>query len=212
MPQMPTSDRTDCRHGHGRSHSRCPLFWAAYWSPRRPGCPLSSSNALGLRVTRQLSDLHNSADGPPAPRSIGGRANEHVEVDETWVGGRTRAKAEAFTTVLFACAVEARIEAWNRAGQAKGWRYAGRSAGGRRDRSARSLCKFVDGAVAGTLMSPTIGAVMPVCESEATITAIAECGSRSDRGFLPITHLVFANLRRGWRYTSRVSAKHKLPQ
>jgi len=45
-----------------------------------------------------------------------------------------------------------------------GWRVAA-------DRSARSLCKFVDGAVApGPLIVTDDGAVMPVCESEATIT------------------------------------------
>ena len=38
---------------------------------------------------------------------IGGRVNEHVEVDETWVGGRTRGEGRGVHhKTLVACAVE----------------------------------------------------------------------------------------------------------
>jgi len=103
MPQMPTSDRTDCRHGHGaQPHAVVHWFWAAYLvATQTPECPLSSSNgnsALALRDS--LSDPAQTPRGMVRPHQdrIGGRANEHVEVDETWLAVGHEAKAEAFTT------------------------------------------------------------------------------------------------------------------
>ena len=87
---------------------------------------------------------------------IGGRANEHVEVDEAWVGGRTRGEGRGVHhKTLVVCAVEVRRRAL---GTAQDLRKDGRYAGRVRlavaaDRSAKSLCGFVEGAVAnGTLI------------------------------------------------------------
>jgi len=103
MPQMPTSDRTDCRHGHGaQPHAVVHLVLAAYLvATQTPECPLSSSNATrALALRDSLSDPAQTPrrNGPPAQDRIGWRANEHVEVDETWLAVGHEAKAEAFTT------------------------------------------------------------------------------------------------------------------
>jgi len=87
-----------------RSHT--PLstwFWAAYLvATQTPGMSaVQFQRQLGLsRYETAFQILHKLRAGMVRPHQdrIGGRANEHVEVDETWVGGRTRAKAEAFTT------------------------------------------------------------------------------------------------------------------
>jgi|GEM_PF-2180698 hypothetical protein len=77
---------------------------------------------------------------------IGGKPGEHVEIDETWVGGRPRGKGRSVRHKVFvACAVEVRH--WKpRTAQdkRKDGRYAGRvrlALGS--DRSAGSLCGFV---------------------------------------------------------------------
>ena len=88
-------------------------------------------------------------------RIASGRANEHVEVDETRIGGRTRGEGEARTTKFGRLR---RRGAPSQAGSARDKRNDGRYAGRVRlavaaDRSAKSLCGFVDGAVApGTLI------------------------------------------------------------
>jgi hypothetical protein len=114
---------------------------------------------LGLtRYETAFQLLHKLRAGMVRPDQdrIGGRANEHVEVDETWVGGRTRGEGRGVHhKVLVACAVEVRHR---KPGTAQDKRKDGRYAGRVRlavaaDRSANSLCGFVDGAVApGTLI------------------------------------------------------------
>ena len=45
----------------------------------------------------------------PNQDRIGGKLGEHVEIDETWVGGRTRGEGRGVHhKVLVACAVEVR--------------------------------------------------------------------------------------------------------
>ena len=98
--------------------SRTPLsvwFWAAY---------LVAANSRHIRgqLQRQLGlsryetafQLLTSCarNGSPDRDRIGGRANEHVEVDETWVGGRTRGEGRGVHhKTLVACAVEVRRRA-----------------------------------------------------------------------------------------------------
>jgi hypothetical protein len=115
VPQMPTSDRANCRHGLERSHT--PLstwFWAAYLvATLTPGMSaVQFQRQLGLsRYETAFQILHKLRAGMVRPHQdcIGGRANEHVEVDETWVGGRTRGEGRAVHhKVLVTCAVEAR--------------------------------------------------------------------------------------------------------
>jgi hypothetical protein len=67
---------------------------------------------LGLsRYERAFQILHKLRAGMVRPDQdrIGGRPGEHVEVDETWVGGRTRGKGRgAHDKVLVVSAVEVR--------------------------------------------------------------------------------------------------------
>ena len=77
---------------------------------------------------------------------IGGKPGEHVEIDETWVGGRPRGKGRGVRhKVLVACAVEVRDRKPRTAqDKRKDGRYAGRvRLAVRSDRSAGSLCGFV---------------------------------------------------------------------
>ena len=132
---------------------------------------------------------------------IGGRANEHVEVDETWVGGRTRGEGRGVHhKTLVACAVEVRRRAPGTAQDArKDGRYAGRvRLAVAADRSAKSLCGFVEGAVAkGTLIvTDDWSGYADLRKRGCDHRAIAECGDPEiSEEFLPISHLVFANLK-----------------
>ena len=79
-----------------RSHT--PLstwFWAAYLvaSQTQGMSAVQFQRQLGLtRYETAFQILHKLRAGMVRPHQdrIGGRANEHVEVDETWIGGRTR--------------------------------------------------------------------------------------------------------------------------
>jgi Transposase zinc-ribbon domain len=98
-----------------RSHT--PLstwFWAAYLvASQTPGMSaVQFQRRLGLsRYETAFQILHKLRAGMVRPDQdrIGGDADEHVEVDETWVGGRTRGEGRGVHhKVLVACAVEAR--------------------------------------------------------------------------------------------------------
>src|SRR4029077_2781559 len=103
---------------------------------------------LGLsRYETAFQILHKLRAGMVRPDQdrIGGRPGEHVEVDETWVGGRTRGQGRGVhDKVLVVSAVEVR--------QRKPGTKLDKRKGGRRlaivpDRSAESLCGFVESAV-----------------------------------------------------------------
>jgi hypothetical protein len=98
--------------------------------------------------------------------------------------------------VLVACAVEVRHR---RPGTAQDKRYAGRvRLAVAADRSAKSLCGFVDGAVApGTLVvTDEWSGYTDLRKRGYDHHAIAECGDPEvSEEFLPIIHLVFANLK-----------------
>ena len=98
-----------------RSHT--PLstwFWAAYLvaSQTQGMSAVQFQRQLGLtRYETAFQILHKLRAGMVRPHQdrIGGRANEHVEVDETWIGGRTRGEGRGVHhKVLVACAVEAK--------------------------------------------------------------------------------------------------------
>lgn len=122
--------------------SRTPLsiwFWAAYLAASQtPGISaVQLQRQLGLsRYETAFQLLHKLRAGMVRPDRdrIGGRANEHVEVDETWVGGRTRGEGRGVHhKTLVACAVEVRRRAPGTAqDMRKDGRYAGRSARRRR--------------------------------------------------------------------------------
>jgi hypothetical protein len=134
-------------------------------------------------------------------RSLGGRANEHVAVDETWVGGRTRGEGRGVHhKVLVACAVEVRhCKPGTAQNQRRDGRYAGRVwLAIAADRSAKLLCGFVDGAVVpGTLIvTDDWSGYAGLRKHGYDHHAIAACGDPEvTEEFLPIIHLVFANLK-----------------
>jgi transposase-like protein len=133
--------------------------------------------------------------------AMGGRAKEHVEVDESWIGGRTRGEGRGVHhKVLVACAVEVRHR---KPGTAQDKRRDGRYAGRVRlavvsDRSGQSLGGFIDGAVVpGTLIvTDDWSGYAGLRKRGYDHHAIAECGDPEVADeFLPIIHLVFANLK-----------------
>ena len=181
-------------------------FWAAYLvTSHTPGMSaVQFQRQLGLsRYETAFHILHKLRAGMVRPDQdrIGGRASEHVGVDETWVGGWTRGEGRGVHhKVLVACAVEVRHR---KPGTAQDKRKDGRYAGRVRvavaaDRSAKSLCGFVDGAVApGTLIiTDDWSGYADLRKRGYDHHAIAECADPEvTEEFLPIIHLVFANLK-----------------
>ena len=135
--------------------------------------------------------------------------------------GRTRGEGRGVHhKVLVACAVEVRHR---KPGTARDKRNDGRYAGRVRlavaaDRSAKSLCGFVDGAVApGTLIvTDDWSGYADLRKRGYDHHAIAECGdSEVTDEFLPIIHLVFANLKTwltGIHHRGQRTASTSLPQ
>jgi transposase-like protein len=195
-------------------------FWAAYLvASQTPGISaVQLQRQLGLsRYETAFQLLHKLRAGMVRPDRdrIGGRTNEHVEVDETWVGGRTRGEGRGVHhKTLVACAVEVRRRA---PGTAQDMRKDGRCAGRVRlavaaDRSTKSLCGFVEGAVTnGTLIvTDDWSGYVDLGKRGYDHRAIAECGdSEISEEFLPISHLVFANLKTWLAGTHHgVSSRH----
>ena len=139
-----------------RSHTPLSVwFWAAYLvASQTPGMSaVQFQRQLGLtRYETAFGILHKLRAGMVRPDQdrIGDRPKEHVEVDETWVGGRTRSEGRGIHhKTLVAAAVEVRHR---KPGTAQDKRKDGRYAGRVRlaiaaDRSADSLCGFVENAV-----------------------------------------------------------------
>ena len=141
----------------------------------------------------------SSAAGMVRPNQdrIGGKPGEHVEIDETWVGGRTRGEGRGVHhKVLVACAVEVRHR---KPGTAQDKRKDGRYAGRVRlavvpDRSADSLCGFVESAVAPRTLTVTDdwSGYASLGKRGYEHFAVAECGDPEvAEDYLPIIHLVF---------------------
>lgn len=204
-----------------RSHT--PLsawFWAAYLvaSQTTGMSAVQFQRQLGLsRYETAFGLLHKlrAAMVRPNQDRIGGRPGQHVEVDETWIGGRTRGEGRGVHhKVLVACAVEVRHR---KPGTAQDARKDGRYAGRVRlavvpDRSAEQLCGFVESAVEpGTLtVTDDWSAYASLRKRGYDHHPIAECGDPEvAEEFLPIIHLVFSNLKTWLRGTHHgVSAKH----
>ena len=190
-----------------RSHT--PLstwFWAAYLvASQTPGISaVQFQRQLGLsRYETAFGILHKLRAGMVRPNQdrIGGKPGEHVEIDETWVGGRTRGEGRGVHhKVLVACAVEVRHR---KPGTAQDKRKDGRYAGRVRlaivpDRSADSLCGFVESAVAPGALTVTDdwSGYASLGKRGYEHFAVAECADPEvAEDFLPIIHLVFANLK-----------------
>ena len=164
-------------------------------------------------MRRRLKSSTNSARGWCDRIRTGSAAGrEHVEVDETWVGGRTRGKGRGVhDKVLVVSAVEVRQrKPGTKLDKRKGGRYAGRvRLAIVPDRSAESLCGFVECAVVpGTSL---------VTDDWSGYANLAKRGpSLGDpqvaEEYLPIIHLVFANLKTWLNGTYHgVSHQHLYP-
>ena len=203
--------------------TRTPLstwFWGAYLvSTDTAGISaVQFQRQLGLRTYETAFQLiHKLRAGMVRPDQdrIGGRPNEHVEVDETYVGGRTRGEGRGIHhKALVTAAVEVRHrEPGSAQDNRKGGRYAGRvRLSIADDRSAASLVRFVETAVIpGTLIiTDDWSGYASLRKRGYDHHAIAECGDPEVAAeFLPISHLVFSNLK-AWLNGIHhgVSAKH----
>ena len=195
-------------------------FWGAYLvASQTPGMSaVQFQRQLGLSCYETAFQiLHKLRTGMVRPDQdkIGGKPDETVEVDETWIGGRTRGKGRGVhDMVLVACAVEVRQR--KRTGsfnKRKTGRYAGRvRLSVVPDRSAKSLVGFIERNVA-----PGASIITDDWTSYATLgkrgylhTAVAERGDMEvAETFLPIIHLVFSNLKTWLRGTHHgVSPQH----
>ncbi|MDA1099134.1 MAG: IS1595 family transposase [Proteobacteria bacterium] len=207
------------------ARTRTPLstwFWGAYLvSSMTPGMSaVQFQRQLGLtRYETAFQILHKLRAGMVRPDRdrIGGNPEDHVELDETWVGGATRGEGRGThhkTLVVGAIEVrQRRPEGRGTAVPRRGGRYAGRL---RLEvvpnRTAESLCGFVESAVApGTMVITddwaSYGGLtqlgydhLPVVEG--SDPAVAE-------EYLPIVHLIFSNLKSWLRGCHHgVSPKH----
>ena len=152
------------RYGSGR-------YLVASQTPGISAIPVSAAARIVALYETAFHILHKLRVGMVRPDQdrIGGNPGEHVEADETWVGGRTRGEGRGVHhKTLVAAAVEVR----QRKSRTKlNARRSGRYAGRFRlalvpDRSAEALCGFVKRVVApGARSSRMIGAAMTTCQS-----------------------------------------------
>lgn len=209
--------------GTAMERSHVPLstwFWAAYLvASQTPGMSaVQFQRQLGLsRYETAFGILHKlrAAMVRPDQDRIGGRDGEHVEVDETWVGGKTRGEGRGVHhKTLVSAAVEVRHR---EPGTAQDNRRNGRYAGRVRlaianDRSAETLGSFVKNAVEpGTLIiTDDWSGYNGLRKDGYDHHAIAQCGDPEvSEEFMPIVHLVFSNLKTWLNGIHHgVSAKH----
>ena len=137
----------------------------------------------------------------PNQDRIGGQPKNHVEVDETWVGGRTRREGRGVHhKVPVSCAIEVRHrKPGTKLDNRKDGRYAGRvRLAVVLDRSAESLCGFVESTVApgSLIVTDDWSGYAGLDKRGYEHFAVAECGDPEvAEQYLPIIHLVFANLK-----------------
>ena len=181
-------------------------FWAAYLvASQTPGMSaVQFQRQIGLsRYETAFQILHKLRAGMVRPDQdrIGGRLGEHVEVDEGYIGGRTRGKGRGVTDqVLVACAGEVRQR---KPGTKLDKRKRGRYAGRVRlaivpDRSADALCGFVESAVAAgtSVTTDDWSGYASLGKRGYQHLAVAERGDpKVAEEYLPIVHLVFSNLK-----------------
>ena len=195
-------------------------FWAAYLvASQTPGMSaLQFQRQLGLsRYETAFQILHKlrAAMVRPDQDRIGGKPEEHVEADETYVGGRTRGKGRGVhDMVLVAGAVEVRQRKQQGSlNKRRSGRYAGRvRLAVSPDRSAKSLGGFIERTVApgATIITDDWSGYENLGELGYCHTAVAQRGDMQvAETFLPIIHLVFSNLKTWLRGTHHgVSPQH----
>ena len=204
-------------------HSHTPLsvwFWAAYLlTSQTPGISaVQFQRQLGLSCYETAFQiLHKLRVGMVRPDQdrIGGNPGEHVEADETRVGGRTRGKGRgAHDMTLVACAVEVRQRKRDSSlNKRKTGRYAGRvRLAVVPDRSAKSLGGFIESAVVpgAAIITDDWSGYSKLGERGFSHTTVAERGDMQvAETFLPIIHPVFSNLKTWLRGTHHgVSHQH----
>jgi transposase-like protein len=181
-------------------------FWAAYLvASQTPGMSaVQFQRQLGLpRYETAFQILHKLRAGMVRPDQdrIGGNPGEHVEADETYVGGRTRGKGRGVhDMVLVAGAVEVKQR---KHGGSLNKRRTGRYAGRVRlavapDRSAKSLGGFIKRVVTpgATMVTDDWNGYATLGKQGYLHTAVAQRGDvQVAETFLPIIHLVFSNLK-----------------
>ena len=181
-------------------------FWAAYLlTSQTPGISaVQFQRQLGLsRYETAYQILHKLRVGMVRPDQdqIGGKPDEHVEVDETYVGGRTRGEGRGVHhKTIVAAAVEVRNRKRDSAlNDHRNRRYAGRvRLAVVSERSADALCGFVKSVVA-----PGARIITDEWSGYAGLTKYGyHHASVAERGdphvaeeFMPIIHLVFSNLK-----------------
>lgn len=182
-------------------------FWAAYLvASQTPGMSaIQFQRQLGLsRYETAFQILHKLRAGMVRPDQdrIGGKTEEVVEADETWVGGRTRGQGRGVHgMVLVAGAVEVRQRKQASGGlnKRKNGRYAGRVRLALvPDRSAKSLGGFIESVVApgAKIITDDWSGYASLAARGYIHTAIAQRGDpQVAEEFMPIIHLVFSNLK-----------------
>jgi len=181
-------------------------FWAAYWiTSQTPGLSaVQFQRQLGLSCYETAFQiLHKLRAGMVRPDQdwIGGKPEEVVEADETYVGGRTRGKGRGVhDMVIVAGAVEVRQRKHTSSlNKRKSGRYAGRVRLALvLDRSAKSLGGFIESAVAPgtTIITDDWSGYTGLAKRNYLHTAVPERGDRQvAETVLPIIHLVFSHLK-----------------
>ena len=181
-------------------------FWAAYLvTSQTPGMSaIQFQRQLGLsRYETAFQILHKLRVGMVRPDQdrIGGNPGEHVEADETWVGGRTRGEGRGVHhKSLVAAAVEVRqLKPVTKPNPRRSGRYAGRVRLALvPDRSANALCGFVKRVVApgARIITDDWSGYAGLTKYGYDHVSVAERGDRQvAEEFMPIIHLVFSNLK-----------------
>lgn len=191
------------------ARTRTPLstwFWGAYLiSSMTPGMSaVQFQRQLGLnRYETAFQILHKLRAGmvrPDADRI--GNQGDHVEIDETWVGGKTRGMGRGVhNQTLVIGAVEVRHKKPKEGSKAKvrrGARYAGRL---RLEvvpnRTADALCGFIEGAVepGSFVVTDDWGAYGKLGKTYEHLPVVEGGDPQVAEDYLPIIHLVFSNLK-----------------
>lgn len=184
-------------------------FWAAFLvASLTPGMSaVQLQRQLGLtRYETAFQILHKLRSGMATTSGkIGARL--HVEVDETYVGGRTRGKGRGVTdqvVVVGAVEVRQRVTKPEREDGKGKPRRGGRYAGRLRlavvpDRTAKTLCGFVESAVETStemVVTDAHQGYAPLARMGYQHLAVAERGEPNvAEDYLPIIHLIFSNLK-----------------
>jgi len=201
-------------------------FWSAYLvSSMTPGISavqLHRQVGVGCYETA-FQILHKLRAGMVRPNRdpIGGNLarSDHVEVDECYIGGKTRGKGKgphADEKCLIIAAVEVRQRAAKKGD--KPMRRGGRYAGRLRieivpDRTEKALCGFVEAAVAiGAIVITDAAPAYNSLEKRgyAHLPVVEGGNPEVAEEYLPIVHLVFSNLKAWLQSThhGRVEPKH----